>query len=152
MESQVTIPTKANLKAWMAQNLGLETLESELKNSIVHNVWVVPGLRERMVLSNIDLFNKIESIILAYYRIDISTFSSKHKLRKEYYVAARYLIFYFMKQKTKMSCSAIGRLYYKDHATVLHALKVINNLNDTDKNFRKELAYFEGEMEKYSVK
>lgn len=38
----------------------------------------------------------------------------------------------------KVSSSKAGKLYGKDHATVLHAIKAVNNLLDTDKNFRED--------------
>jgi chromosomal replication initiator protein len=38
----------------------------------------------------------------------------------------------------KMSLSKAGKVYGKDHATVLHAIKTINNLNDTDKEYRND--------------
>jgi chromosomal replication initiator protein len=45
---------------------------------------------------------------------------------------------YFSKNLTKYSLASIGsQIGNKDHATVLHACKTVNNLKDTDKNFRQ---------------
>jgi len=57
----------------------------------------------------------------------------KEKTRKREVVFCRQLIMYFMKQYTKDSLASIGGHFGKDHATVLHACKTINNLIDTDK-------------------
>ena len=44
---------------------------------------------------------------------------------------------FFSKQLTKNSLANIGiHCGNKDHATVLHACKTVNNLIDTDKQFR----------------
>ena len=44
---------------------------------------------------------------------------------------------FFAKQLTKNSLAMIGKhCGNKDHATVLHACKTVNNLADTDKRFK----------------
>ena len=44
---------------------------------------------------------------------------------------------FFSKKLTKSSLASIGaQCGGKDHATVLHACKTVNNLVDTDKQFR----------------
>ena len=45
---------------------------------------------------------------------------------------------YFAKRMTKASLASIGsQIGNRDHATVLHACKTVDNLNETDKQFRK---------------
>ena len=45
---------------------------------------------------------------------------------------------YFSKNLTKSSLATIGaQIGGKDHATVLHACKTVDNLSSTDKQFRK---------------
>jgi chromosomal replication initiator protein len=52
-------------------------------------------------------------------------------------VQARQIAMYFAKNLTKSSLATIGsQIGGKDHATVLHACKTVNNLIDTDKRFR----------------
>jgi chromosomal replication initiator protein len=44
---------------------------------------------------------------------------------------------YFSKKMTKSSLANIGmHCGGKDHATVLHACRTVNDLEETDKNFR----------------
>jgi len=45
----------------------------------------------------------------------------------------RQLIMYFTYKKGIASLSTIGRFFHKNHATVIHACKVIQNYYDTDK-------------------
>ena len=48
---------------------------------------------------------------------------------------------FFAKKYTKLSLANIGKYIGKrDHATVLHACKTVDNLNETDKQFRKFLS------------
>lgn len=57
--------------------------------------------------------------------------------RKRNVVQARQLSMYFAKKYTKASLVLIGeKCGKKDHATVIHALKTIDNLLETDKQFR----------------
>jgi len=47
---------------------------------------------------------------------------------------------FFSKSLTKSSLSTIGSIIGgKDHATVLHACKTVNNLMDTDKRFKSQI-------------
>lgn len=66
------------------------------------------------------------------------------KTRKREIVQARQIAMYFSKNLTKHSLAAIGsQIGNKDHATVLHACKTVNNLMDTDKKFRSYLVEIE---------
>lgn len=59
------------------------------------------------------------------------------RTRKREIVQARQLSMYFAKKYTKLALSTIGSYCgNKDHATVLHACRVINNLYETDKRFK----------------
>ena len=51
---------------------------------------------------------------------------------------ARQLAMFFAKKYTKASLASIGsQIGKRDHATVLHACKTVDNLSSTDKQFRK---------------
>lgn len=55
--------------------------------------------------------------------------------RQLYFYIARELL-YVKKYSLKNSLQVIANKFGKDHATVLHGCKTINNLKDTDKNLR----------------
>ena len=77
----------------------------------------------------------IQKVVCDYFDIPIELMKSK--TRKREIVQARQLAMYFSKQLTKNSLANIGiHCGNKDHATVLHACKTVNNLIDTDKQFR----------------
>ncbi|MCO6500104.1 MAG: chromosomal replication initiator protein DnaA [Vicingus serpentipes] len=77
----------------------------------------------------------IQKVVCDYFDMQIDTLKSK--TRKREVVQARQIAMYFSKQMTKSSLATIGmHCGGKDHATVLHACKTVNNLMDTDKRFR----------------
>ncbi len=77
----------------------------------------------------------IQKVVCDYFDIPIETMKSK--TRKREIVQCRQLAMYFSKQMTKNSLAMIGKYCgNKDHATVLHACKTVNNLADTDKRFK----------------
>lgn len=84
----------------------------------------------------------IQKIVCNYFSLSSDSLSSK--TRKREIVQARQIAMYFAKNMTKYSLAVIGAsIGNKDHATVLHACKTINNLIDTDKKFKNELQEIE---------
>lgn len=80
----------------------------------------------------------IQKVISNYFELDVATLQSK--TRKRHVVQARQLAMYFAKRMTKASLASIGsQIGRRDHATVLHACKTVDNLVETDKQFRKYL-------------
>ncbi len=78
----------------------------------------------------------IQKIVSDYFQLDIETLQSK--TRKRHVVQARQLAMFFAKKFTKSSLANIGnQIGDRDHATVLHACKTVDNLVSTDKQFRK---------------
>lgn len=78
----------------------------------------------------------IQKVVSDYFEMDVSTLQSK--TRKRHIVQARQLAMFFAKKYTKASLASIGsQIGRRDHATVLHACKTVDNLAETDKQFRK---------------
>ncbi len=77
----------------------------------------------------------IQKVVCDYFNLPIELLKSK--TRKREVVQARQIAMYFAKQLTKASLASIGaHCGGKDHATVLHACKTVNNLMETDKRFK----------------
>ncbi len=77
----------------------------------------------------------IQKVVCDYFNLSLDVINSK--TRKREIVQARQLAMYFAKKHTKASLATIGlHCGNKDHATVLHACRTVNNLIDTDKQFR----------------
>ncbi|MFY7811227.1 MAG: chromosomal replication initiator protein DnaA [Flavobacterium sp.] len=78
----------------------------------------------------------IQKVVSDYFQIDVNALQSK--TRKREIVQARQLAMYFSKKYTKTSLASIGsQIGKRDHATVLHACKTVDNLFSTDKMFKK---------------
>ncbi len=78
----------------------------------------------------------IQKVVCDYF--DMSIDLLKSKTRKREIVQARQLAMFFAKQLTKSSLATIGaHCGGKDHATVLHACRTVNNLAETDKRFKR---------------
>jgi chromosomal replication initiator protein len=78
----------------------------------------------------------IQKVVSDYFEMDVATLQSK--TRKRHIVQARQLAMFFAKKFTKASLASIGsQIGKRDHATVLHACKTVDNLAGTDKQFRK---------------
>lgn len=77
----------------------------------------------------------IQKVVCDYFDLPMELLKSK--TRKREVVQARQIAMYFSKKMTKSSLANIGaHCGGKDHATVLHACKTVNNLMDTDKRFK----------------
>ncbi|MDC3305558.1 chromosomal replication initiator protein DnaA [Flavobacteriales bacterium] len=87
----------------------------------------------------------IQKVVCDYFDIPIEVMKSK--TRKREIVQCRQLAMYFSKQMTKNSLAMIGKhCGNKDHATVLHACKTVNNLADTDKRFKGYISDIEKKL------
>ena len=80
----------------------------------------------------------IQKVVCDYFDLPIELLKSK--TRKREVVQARQIAMYFAKKMTKSSLASIGaHCGGKDHATVLHACRTVNNLIDTDKKFKAQV-------------
>lgn len=77
----------------------------------------------------------IQKVVCDFFDMPLEAINSK--TRKREIVQARQLAMFFSKKHTKNSLATIGlHCGNKDHATVLHACRTVNNLVETDKQFR----------------
>ena len=87
----------------------------------------------------------IQKVVCNFYNIALDQLQSK--TRKREIVQARQVAMFFSKSLTKSSLATIGsQIGGKDHATVLHACKTVNNLIETDKRFRQQVDEIEKKL------
>ncbi|MFC2090649.1 chromosomal replication initiator protein DnaA [Bacteroidota bacterium] len=87
----------------------------------------------------------IQKVICSYFNVGLELLQSR--TRKREIVQARQVAMYFSKSMTKSSLATIGaQIGGKDHATVLHACKTVNNLIETDKRFRIQIDELEKKL------
>ncbi len=84
----------------------------------------------------------ISKVVCDYFDLPLDVMHTK--TRKREIVQARQIAMYFSKSMTKFSLAAIGsQIGDKDHATVLHACRTVNNLMETDKRFKADIQEIE---------
>ncbi len=87
-------------------------------------------------------------IILEYYNISYLDFYTNKKCRKREWVILRQKIAWMLNKYSKLSLLQMGIIIgNKNHATVIWAVKTINNLCDSDKEFKKEFEELENHVE-----
>ncbi len=87
----------------------------------------------------------IQKVVCDYFNMPQDVIASK--TRKREIVQARQIAMFFAKGFTKASLATIGsQIGGKDHATVLHACKTVNNLIETDKRFKTYIADIEKKL------
>ena len=97
------------------------------------------SLAEMIMLStsthNIRISDYIIKLTCKYYNVEEDLM--KKKTRKREICFPRQVAMYLIKNTTNLSLKSIGELFSgKDHATVLHAYRTINNLMDSDKQIK----------------
>ena len=80
----------------------------------------------------------IQKTVCEYF--DISIEKLKEKTRKRSIVQARQLSMYLAKNYTKNSLKVIGKHFGgRDHSTVIHSCQAVQNLLDTDPEFKENV-------------
>ncbi len=80
---------------------------------------------------------RIVRVVCDYYNIDTEYVSNKNRLRK--YAIPRFICMFLIKEKTNLTLSEIGRLFNRDHATTIHAIRKVKDLIEFDKQLKQEL-------------
>lgn len=89
----------------------------------------------------------IEEVVCRHFKIDAKSIQTRS--RKREIVQTRQIIMFLSKKYTDHSLSHIGNVVGKrDHATVLHSCKIVQDLIDYDKNIRSSLLEIEREIKR----
>jgi len=80
----------------------------------------------------------IQKVVCDFFGIPVNEIFTSS--RKREVVIVRQTVMFFAKKHTEFSLAQIGtKCGNKDHATVLHSCKIIENMRETDKEFRNKL-------------
>lgn len=133
---------------YLANNIttNVREIEGALISLIAHATLdkqeVTIELAKRIIKSYVKTTTKeisidfIQETVSDYFDLDVATLKSK--TRKRHIVQARQISMYFAKKFTKASLASIGSHTGKrDHSTVIHACKTVDNLSSTDAEFKK---------------
>lgn len=102
------------------------------------NAYVIPGIKEFLFNDYLDITKKVCEITKQKEEDVIK------RTRKREIVFTRQICMSLakLKMRRKVSLSDIGENYGGyDHATVLHAMKTVKDILDTDKNIREDIGY-----------
>lgn len=126
-------------------------INSLLAHSIAFNRPIDQELAARVMRMIIKIEAKvitcenILNIVIGKFGVDMKSVNSKS--RKREIVLARQAAMYLCKQYTTQSVSRIGTVVGgRDHATVLHAIKNVEDLLKTDPEFKKKFDTAEAEL------
>ena len=105
-----------------------------MNNSLAY---ALPGC---LVIKEPDTFDYDKTFlrVCKVFKTDPMEVITSKKPRKRELVVTRQATMTLAKLQSKMSLSQIGAKFNKDHATVLHSVKTIKNLRDTDRTFRED--------------
>ena len=140
--------------AYLAENIRTNVRELEgVSNSLIaqaafnrkeYSIELAQSIIDKSVKNNKNdlTIDHIQQIIADYFNLNIESLHSKTRGRNV--VQARQLAMFFSKKYTKNSLSTIGsQIGQRDHATVLHACKTVENLIETDRAFKKYVSDLE---------
>lgn len=127
------------------------TLASLIAHSTLANQAIDLQLAEKVVsrivsiIPKINTVERIREVVCDHFSLSVDAISTKS--RKREVVQARQIAMYLSKQMTKNSLSSIGDLIgQRDHATVLHACKIVTDLMEIDKGFRSSVKEIEAKL------
>lgn len=78
--------------------------------------------------------DEIIKIVSIETGVEIS--SMKGRRRHSELVEARHLAMYFVRNRTTLSHARIGRIFDKDHTSIIHAIQTVRVHYDTEKKYR----------------
>ncbi len=126
---------------------------SLLAHSMLTNAPIDIKLAEKVVKKLVSItpvsisMERIKDVVCEHFNLELESILTKS--RKREVVQARQIAMYLSKQYTKNSLSSIGHaIGNRDHATVLHACKTVNDLMSTDKNFKSSVLEIESKLKK----
>ena len=138
------------MNLYIAENVNESVRELEgvinslLAQSILFKREIDMDLTERIIRKAVRYEHKqltletIVSKVCEFYKVDESLLHTKS--RKREIVQVRQIAMYLAKKHTEISASKIGHLIgSRDHATVLHACKIIKDQLATDKEFKSKI-------------
>jgi len=103
----------------------------------------VPGIKEkfRPMSAPVVTPDKVIEAVCEHFKFNLKDLQSKSRIKE--YVYARDIIFYLIRNKTKMSLKSTGQLLHRDHTTVIHSIETLNNLMYTEPDVKAEVELIE---------
>lgn len=125
------------MESMISSDIWFEVLSEKQKLSEQEKMWLKVGYEAQFVGAKATK-QSLRVNLEDYFDInhEIKPHQLRAKTRVREVVEARQMIFHCLRANTDMSLNEIGKYYGKDHATVLHGQRNVDNLLDIDKTFR----------------
>jgi chromosomal replication initiator protein len=108
---------------------------------------LIPGLKNIQIKCPTlyeDTANNIDRTVSEYYGIPIYKMVGVRRQRS--LVVARQIAMLLSRKYTKLGIVAIGQRFRRDHTSVVHSCKTIQDLIDTDELIRKQVKEIEARI------
>ena len=91
----------------------------------------------------------INSIVAAVVKCTGIEFNKIQSLKRQRdIIFARHLFCYFTRKRTRLSYQEIGKIINRDHATILHSVRTVENLLEYDRDFKELVPKIQIQIEK----
>ena len=100
------------------------------------NYWGIVGV-ERNQITPEERKNNLILDVCGMYDITLENLTSKTRLRRV--VEARFILFYILHKVQNRTSIEVGKMFNKDHATVLHGCNTISGFIEFDKKFEEKI-------------
>jgi chromosomal replication initiation ATPase DnaA len=100
------------------------------------NYWIAPSFEYNKRSNNIMTDNLIKDVC-EEYGIEMDDLFSKSRYR--ILVEPRQVLFYILHKKLNIPCQKVGKMFFKNHATILHGANQIKNFMEFDKPLRNRV-------------
>ena len=89
--------------------------------------WTIPSRKlDGSLLSDQKHAAKIIEQICDFYGVTAAQIKGKCRLRG--YVKARFVAIFLLRTRTGLTLKEIGRMFHRDHTSMIHAIKTINEV------------------------
>ena len=115
-----------------------ELNEFKIKSrNMIGNYWTLPGTDRNI---NITVESKIDRLLKRIAtETNVSVKEMKSKFRYKEFSEARYIAMYILHKKYNLTSTRVGKLFDRDHATVLTACKKLEGFMEFDKEFKQKV-------------
>ena len=91
--------------------------------------WTQPAMKERLdIKQQTQAAQNIISKVAKFYGLTSDEILGRCRERR--LIKARFISIYFIKQKTEFTLVTIGKIFNRDHASIIHALKTIQTVKE----------------------
>lgn len=126
----------------LVKNKIMKPLRMKVKDGGV-SYMSLPGFKQKCTLPyEVQIqANDVEKIIAEKFGYTLDEIRGKGRVSE--LVACRQVLMYFLRTKSGMKLAEIGKRFNRDHTTVIHSLRTVNGLLETDEQFNNHIKYIE---------